>query len=737
MVASSSVSPADASTNLEPGGAGPSHAAVMEPGCGCPACTGRMEAAGDGLAGVSASKPVWSDQQITDNFLRSNAAWVSGSTVPFAFRESSPPGVDKAISFVPFSEIERIHTRLGFELISDLVNLSFVEVPDDARATNVGRSIYFGKDSAAPDYEWGHASRYTLGTNAGRRTIVSSEIWVRDDAQARRAWFPGGYNFQALMHEALHALGVPHPGTYNADGNEITFAGAAQYAQDTRQFSIMSYFAAANSGADHLNDSKNGLYSGATPLLHDVAVLQALYGANMSTRTGDTVYGYNSTAGRSPFDFTVNTTPIFTIWDAGGTDRLDFSQSPFRVDLDLNAGAFSDAFEMTNNISIAHGVVIEDAVGGSASDRLSGNEAANRLQGMAGDDELLGHGGADHLEGGDGQDSLRGGAGDDLMGGQAGDDFLDGGSGRDLLFGDGGSDHLVGGTEADALYGGAGDDLIGGQDGDDFIDGGQGRDRLYGDAGSDHIIGGTEADALYGQDGDDLIGGQDGDDFISGDGGRDRLFGDAGADHIVGGTEDDLLYGQDGDDLIGGQDGDDFIDGGQGRDRLYGDGGADHIVGGSEDDALFGGDGDDRMGGQDGADRLEGGSGRDALFGDAGDDILVGGGGADLLFGNAGADVFVFNILSDSGANDRDRIGDFDSAAGDRIDVSRIDADVFAAGDQAFTLVERFTGRAGEAFLFFDPGSNTSTFNLDVDGDRVADFRLDFTGQIQANGFIL
>jgi Ca2+-binding RTX toxin-like protein len=696
-----------------------------------------MEAAGDGLAGVSSTKPVWSDQQITDNFLRSNSAWVTGSTIPFAFRDAPPPGIDRAFRFVPLSEIERTHTRLSFDLISDLVNLTFVEVPDDRRATNVGRTIYFGKDSAAPDYEWGHASRYTLGTNDGRRTIVSSEVWISDDAQARRAWFPGGYNFQALMHEALHTLGVPHPGAYNADGNEITFAQAAQYAQDTRQFTIMSYFAAANSGADHLMDSKGGLYSGATPLLHDVAVLQALYGANMNTRTGDTVYGYNSTAGRSPFDFNLNTTPIFTIWDAGGVDRLDFSQSPFRVVLDLTPGAFSDAFEMTNNISIAHGVTIEDAVGGSANDRLSGNEASNKLQGMGGDDELLGHGGADHLEGGDGRDVLRGGAGDDLMGGQAGDDFLDGGAGRDVLFGDEGNDHLVGGTEADALFGQTGDDLIGGQEGDDFIDGGQGRDRLFGDAGDDHIIGGSDVDLLYGQDGDDLIGGQDGDDFIDGGQGRDRLFGDAGADHMVGGSDADAVYGGDGDDLIGGEDGDDFIDGGQGRDRLYGDAGNDHIVGGAGADALYGQGGDDLMGGQDGDDILEGGEGRDVLFGDSGDDVLIGGGGADLLFGNAGADLFVFNAVSDSRSSARDRIGDFDAGAGDRVDLSRIDADVFTAGDQAFILVERFTGRAGEGFLAFDPTSNTSTLSLDVDGDRVADFQLDFAGLVQASGFIL
>ena len=58
-------------------------------------------------------------------------------------------------------------------------------------------------------------------------------------------------------------------------------------------------------------------------MLYDIAAIQAKYGADMTTRTGDTVYGYNSTANRGAFDFNMNPKPIFTIWDAGGNDTLD------------------------------------------------------------------------------------------------------------------------------------------------------------------------------------------------------------------------------------------------------------------------------------------------------------------------------------------------------------------------------------------------------------------------------
>ena len=48
----------------------------------------------------------------------------------------------------------------------------------------------------------------------------------------------------------------------------------------------------------------------ATPLIHDILAIQQIYGADMTTRTGDTTYGFNSNAGRDSFDFTKTPAPI-------------------------------------------------------------------------------------------------------------------------------------------------------------------------------------------------------------------------------------------------------------------------------------------------------------------------------------------------------------------------------------------------------------------------------------------
>ncbi len=90
------------------------------------------------------------------------------------------------------------------------------------------------------------------------------------------------------------------------------------------------------------------------------------------------------------------------------------------------------------------------------------------------------------------------------------------------------------------------------------------------------------------------------------------------------------------------------------------------------------------------------------MIGDAAANVLQGYDGKDTLTGNDGADRFVYGTLGASvtGAN-RDVITDFTQAEADRIDVSGIDANSGAAGNQAFTFIglAAYTGVAGQLRL--------------------------------------
>ncbi|MBD0274831.1 MAG: calcium-binding protein [Acetobacteraceae bacterium] len=157
------------------------------------------------------------------------------------------------------------------------------------------------------------------------------------------------------------------------------------------------------------------------------------------------------------------------------------------------------------------------------------------------------------------------------------------------------------------------------------------------------------------------------------------------------------------------------------------------LSGSAGDDVLSGGGGSDRLSGGAGNDTLSGGAGGDILSGGGGSDRLSGGAGADHLFGGAGADTFAFASVADRG----DRVQDFRRAEGDRIDLSAIDADPAAAGDQAFLFAD------GVAFVAYQPGtvrtykgSNSTTIEADT-GEGVLTFRVQGVVAFGADDFIL
>ena len=196
----------------------------------------------------------------------------------------------------------------------------------------------------------------------------------------------------------FHALGIAHPGNYDAaEGVTITYEANAEYSRVRINIRSCPISARATTGAVRRSFA-------ATPLAHDIAALQSLYGMHMATRTGDTVYGFNSNAGRPTYDFAQNSAPLIAIWDAGGRDTLDFSGWSSASRIDLEPGASSDGGGQTHNVQIAYGASIENAIGGGGDDTIGGNAANNLLRGGGGNDRLNGLFGTDRAEGGAGGD---------------------------------------------------------------------------------------------------------------------------------------------------------------------------------------------------------------------------------------------------------------------------------------------------------------------------------------------
>ena len=125
-------------------------------------------------------------------------------------------------------------------------------------------------------------------------------------------------------------------------------------------------------------------------------------------------------------------------------------------------------------------------------------------------------------------------------------------------------------------------------------------------------------------------------------------------------------------------------------------------------------------------DTLTGSTAANVLMGLAGNDTLVGGSGADILTGGLGADRFVFSALADSAPGTQDFVTDFAHGT-DIIDLSALDANTSASGNQAFAFGGQNENVVGNSVTWFENGGNT-IIRADVNGNTAADFMITLTG---------
>jgi Ca2+-binding RTX toxin-like protein len=240
-----------------------------------------------------------------------------------------------------------------------------------------------------------------------------------------------------------------------------------------------------------------------------------------------------------------------------------------------------------------------------------------------------------------------------------------------------------------------------------------------------------------------------------------------GDDLIVGASTNDFYQLLGGNDVFDGAGGYDTVDGGAGDDVIRTGGPQARVVGGGS--TLIGGPGNDVLTANIGNDQLYGGADNDQLFGRAGgdilsggsgDDILVGGAGGDELSGESGADRFVYEALADSPTvasyragqfaldfdyRHPDTIFDFDPAAGDVIDLRKLDIDpntaavqtadwVFAGSaynpnlDAAQIVLSQETIYTYKPSGTFNPRQGTILSLYLNDGDNLPDFQIQLGG---------
>nr|MDP2192589.1 DUF4214 domain-containing protein [Rhodoferax sp.] len=440
--------------------------------------------------------------------------WTSSGTATFFGRNGigdySSLNEQNATYHYGLSTTQQAAARSALQSWANVANIVFSEVAETS--LNVG-DIRFAwtsaTDTSTGSQTWGWA--YLPNSYLPS----SGDVWIStaNSKTATNSWAIGSSNFIALVHELGHALGLKH----SFEGNPV-LPGA----QESQQYTVMSYtdhphslFVRVTPNADGSNSWNSFNVEPDTPMLYDVAAMQYLYGANLSYKTGNDVYTFDP---GTPF--------IRTIWDAGGTDTISVSNFSKGSVVDLRPGHFSKitiesdstsgfnwlsppptpSYDGTDNLAIAFGSIIENAIGGSGNDTLIGNDANNSLDGGGGNDTLYGGAGNDTFDWDasrrGGNDVFYGGTGDDVY---VLDSSLDSiieysGEGTDtvwvvfsysvsnlpnieniLAFGSTGV-NLTGNAANNVIAGANGDDGITGGPGDDQIDGKGGVDTAYFDA---------------------------------------------------------------------------------------------------------------------------------------------------------------------------------------------------------------------------------------------------------------
>lgn len=311
-----------------------------------------------------------------DNRWNKDQPFGTAVTVTYSFPTALPsyadPNDPENQGFTPFNDEQKEAVRTILTRIASEFNINFTEVSDSEssygqmRFSNNNQGEVSSGYATVP-YAAGDDNDGDLYLNNADETNLTNIV-------------PGTFAWSTLVHEIGHAIGLKHPGNYNA-GDESGAAGDPPFLSATEDhvwYTVMSYTSATQ-------EQEREWFG-----ILDLGALEYLYGKR-EVATSDNTYSYNDAAGSL----------LSMIDDAGGVDTIDLSQITLGATLDLNAGALSsigrawDDTLGTNTLSIGLQAIIENAIGTPADDTITGNAANNIIRGGLGDDILSGGDGID------------------------------------------------------------------------------------------------------------------------------------------------------------------------------------------------------------------------------------------------------------------------------------------------------------------------------------------------------
>ena len=340
-------------------------------------------------------------------FIEGGVKW-SDTTIDVSFANTSIKNSADTTYVLSANNIENFSSNSkngileSLSLIEEVCGITF-NILSDGDTSNAdimlwGSSSLAGGNLGVSVHGGGGGTTSSGGTGDTYNDVYVNTGVTNYDANFSSNSGKGSDAFYTWVHEIGHSLGLGHPhdngfGTWSTGADAYDGFSGYNYGIHT----VMSYNAYADDYpfVPGLQQGNSYTSTGSAVLgAYDIYALQQMYGTNSSHNSGDTTYtlsdyswGYQS------------------IWDAGGTDTISHAGQSTSAVIDLTAATLStDAYSgggwsytsaQTFGISVANGVVIENATGGSGNDTLTGNSGNNVLDGGSGNDIIDGNGGTD------------------------------------------------------------------------------------------------------------------------------------------------------------------------------------------------------------------------------------------------------------------------------------------------------------------------------------------------------